>query len=563
MGVCARRICDPFSSKLKKVEKMAIANRRMILNMICTAMLAIALAYGTGGGGAGTASAKTPADTFVMAKDISDIITLDPAEVFELSAGEIIANLYDRITIYEPGNLKELVGGVVESWKFSADAKTITFRMREGLSFHSGNAVTAEDPVYSLKRVVHLNKTPSSIVTQFGWKPDNVDNLIKVIDPNTFSITITEAFLPGLVLNVLSAGIGSVVDSKLVKSHEKNRDWGYEWMKLNSAGSGAFSLGVWKANETIVLNRFDSYRRGPAKMKRVIVHHVAEPSDQQLLLEKGDIDLARNLTPNQIKRIVGNPDLAVDDNPKGTVVYMAANQMNPILSNPKVMDALRYGVDYKGMAVSLLAGQWFVHQSFWPKGLWAAYEQNPYRLDIAKARSLLEEAGYGAGFTVRIDTLTRPPFPELAQAIQVTLAQAGIKSKIQTQEAKSLWPKYRSRKHELIIAPWSPDYVDPHSNADTFTHNPDNRLEAGLTGKLTWRNSFASDELNALTDKARQSSDPAEREKLYTYLQKKLMSDGPFVIMFQQNDQIARRKELRGFISGPTFDMVFYHHVSK
>ncbi|MCP5073216.1 MAG: ABC transporter substrate-binding protein [Rhodobacteraceae bacterium] len=542
---------------------MTPTTRRSFLGMARTAVLGFALAFGISSATSELAIAKTPADTFVMAKDISDIITLDPAEVFELSGGEVIANIYDRITMYEPEDLKKLVGGVVESWDFSADGKTITFKMRSGLKFHSGNPVTSEDAAYSLKRVVHLSKTPSFIVTQFGWKADNVDSLIKVIDAGSFSVSITEPFSPALVLNALSAGIGSVVDSKLVKSHEKDGDWGYEWMKTNSAGSGAFSLKAWKANETVVLDRFDGYRHGPAKMKRVIVRHVAEPSAQRLLLEKGDVDLARNLTPDQIKGIGGNADLSVDDSPKGTVVYMAANQTHPILSNPKVMDAIRHAVDYKGMAGSFLAGQWVVHQSFWPKGLWAAYEETPYALDIDKAKTLLNEAGYADGFTVRINTLTASPFPELAQAIQGTLAQAGIKSKIQTQEGKTLWPMYRARKHELILARWSPDYVDPHSNADAFTHNPDNRIEAKLTGKLTWRNSFSSDELNTLTDKARQSSDPAERKSVYADLQKKLMDDGPFVIMFQQNDQEARRKALSGFVSGPTFDMVFYRNVSK
>ena len=73
------------------------------------------------------AQAATPKNTFVMAKDISDIITLDPAEVFELTTGEIIANIYDRIMMFEPENLTELVGGVAESYDVSADGKTIAF----------------------------------------------------------------------------------------------------------------------------------------------------------------------------------------------------------------------------------------------------------------------------------------------------------------------------------------------------------------------------------------------------------------------------------------------------
>ncbi|MDX1529674.1 MAG: ABC transporter substrate-binding protein, partial [Gammaproteobacteria bacterium] len=326
---------------------------------------------------------------------------------------------------------------------------------------------------------------------------------------------------------------------------------------------GAFSLRSWKANETVVLEANPDYRHGAPGMKRVILRHVPEPSAQRLLLEKADIDMARNLTPDQIKGIQGNADIAIDGYPKGTIVYMAANAAHPVLGKPKVVQALRLLADYRGMADSFLAGQFVVHQAFWPGGLWAAYSETPYSLDVAKAKALLAEAGHPDGFEVRIDTLTNSPFPEISQSLQATLSQAGIKAQIVTQEGKTLWPKYRARKHELILARWSPDYVDPHSNADAFAHNPDNRPEAKLTGVLAWRNAWAQDDINALAVKARNELDLGQREKLYLDLQKRLQTEGPYVILFQQNEQVARRKNLQGFVSGSNFDLVFYRNVTK
>ena len=514
-------------------------------------------------GGASVVQAATPGNTLVMAKDISDIITLDPAEVFELSGGEITANLYDRLMMFEPENLTKLVGGVAESWKVSDDGKTITFKIRPGLKFHSGNPVTPEDVAYSLQRVVKLNKTPAFIVTQFGWNKDNVDDLVKVVDADHVSVTITEEFSPVLVLNALSAGIASIVDMKLVQAHEKDGDMGYEWLKSNSAGSGPFSLKAWKANEVVTMEAFEDYRHGAPAMKRVIVRHVAEPSAQRLLLEKGDIDIARNLTPDQIKGVEGNADIAIDGNPKGTIVYMAANAAHPILGKPDVVQALRHLVDYKGMESSFLAGQFVVHQAFWPAGLWGALEETPYTLDVAKGKELLAKAGDPDGFSVRIDTLNAAPFMEIAQSVQSTLAKAGIKSEIVTSEGKTLWPMYRARKHELILARWSPDYVDPHSNADAFAHNPDNRLEAKLTGVLAWRNAWQDPAINELTVSARNELDVGKREQLYHELQRKMQTNGPFVIMFQQNEQVARQKNVKGFVSGSNFDLVFYRNVTK
>ena len=507
--------------------------------------------------------AATPANTFVMAKDISDIITMDPAEVFELSGGEISANLYDRLMMFEPENLTKLVGGVAESSEVSGDGKSITFKIRPGLKFHSGNPVTPEDVAYSLQRVVKLNKTPAFILTQFGWNKDNVDQLVRVVDDEHVKITITEEYSPVLVLNAMSAGVASIVDKKLVMEHEKDGDMGYEWLKSNSAGSGAFSLKAWKANEVVTMEAFADYRHGAPAMKRVIVRHVGEPAAQRLLLEKGDVDIARNLTPDLIKGVEGNADIAVDGNPKGTVVYMASNASHPILGKPEVVQAIRYLVDYKGMQDSFLAGQFVIHQAFWPAGLWGALEETPYSLDVAKGKELLAKAGHGDGFSVRIDTLSNSPFMEIAQSVQSTLSKAGIKAEIVTSEGKTLWPMYRARKHELILARWSPDYVDPHSNADAFAHNPDNRAEAKLTGVLAWRNAWQDLAINDLTVRARNELDVDTREQLYLELQRKMQQKGPFTVMFQQNEQVARRKNVKGFVSGSNFDLVFYRNVTK
>ena len=513
--------------------------------------------------GIGSSQAATPDNTFVMAKDIADIITMDPAEVFELTTGEIIANIYDRIMMFEPEDLQTLVGGVAESWDVSNGGKTITFKIRPGLRFHSGNPVRAEDVAWSLQRVVKLNKTPAFIITQFGWTPENVDSLVKATDGGHVQISITEDFSPGLVLNAMSAGVASVVDKKLVMSHEKDGDLGYDWLKSKSAGSGAYVLKTWKANEIVSLEANPGYRHGAPKTRRVILRHVSEPSSQRLLLEKADVDMARNLTPDQVKGVQSNSDIAIDGYPKGTIVYMAANAGHPILGKTDVVQALRYLVDYDRMANSFLAGQFVVHQAFWPAGLWAALETIPYKQDVATAKALLAKAGHADGFELTIHTLTNSPFPEIAQALQSDLAKGGIKANIVTLEGKTLWPKYRAREHDIILARWSPDYVDPHSNADAFAHNPDNRLEAKLTGVLAWRNAWADDASNALAVKARNELDLAKRKEQYLELQTMLQKKGPFVIMFQQNEQVARRKSLKGFVSGSNFDLVFYRNVTK
>ena len=512
----------------------------------------------------GPATAETPSDTLVMGKIMSDIITLDPAEVFEFTGGEVIANVYDRVMMFEPEDLTTLVGGVAESYEISDDGKTITLKIRSGQSFHSGNPVTAEDVAFSLQRVVKLNKTPAFIFTQFGWSADNVDSMVVANDESTVTLTINANFSPGLVLNALSAGVGSVVDKKLVLENEKDGDLGYEWLKNHSAGSGPFSLKSWKANELVMLEANPNYRHGAPGLKRVVIRHVPEPSAQRLLIEKGDADMVRDLTPDQIKGLTGNADVVVNDYPKAALTYLASNEAHEILGKPQVRAAMRYVIDYEGMVNSFLAGQYKIHQSFWPSGLWASYDVTPFGLDLEKAKALLAEAGHpDGGFKITIDTLNESPFQEIAQSVQQSLSKIGIESEIILSEGKTLWPKYRARKHQLIVARWSPDYVDPHSNADSFAHNPDNSLEAKLTGKLAWRTSWENPDVNALTELAASEVDLSKREQLYQDLQKKVQEVSPFSIMFQHAEQVAMRKNVQGYVSGANFDLVFYRTMTK
>ncbi len=510
------------------------------------------------------AFAETPADTFVIARNTADIINLDPAEVFEFTGGEIITNLYDRVMTFEPDDLTKLVGGTTESYAFSDDGKTITLKMRPGIIFHSGNAMTADDVAFSLQRVVKLNKTPSFIITQFGWNADNVEAMVQATDADTVVLQIDADLSPGLVLNALSAGVGSVVDKKLVMSHDVDGDLGYEWLKTNSAGSGPYMLKTWKAGELLIMDAHEQDRHGSPAMKRVVMRHVAEGSAQRLLLEKGDVDVAEDLTADQIKGLEGKPGVEIDTFPQANLMYLAMNQKHEILSKSKVQEALRYAIDYNGLVTSVLDGTYKIHQAFWPSGMWASYDETPYSMDMDKAKAALAEAGHaGGGFDVTIDTLNKSPFKEVAQSLQASLKELGIGAEIILSDGATLWPKYRARKHELIIARWGPDYSDPHSNADAFAHNPDNRDEAKLTGKLSWRNSWANEAATMAAEAAAKETDLVAREAMYKDLQKKMQSNSSYAIMFQLVGKIGRRDNVHNYIRGVTFDQVYFRTVTK
>ncbi|MCK8778927.1 ABC transporter substrate-binding protein [Rhizobium sp. NTR19] len=508
------------------------------------------------------AYAATPKDTVVLAWAIDDIISLDPGEAFEISAGEITGNTYDNLVNLDISDTSKVSPGIAESWTVSDDALTYTFKIKPDLKFASGNPITADDVAYSFERAVKLDKSPAFILTQFGLTAENVTEKAKATDPSTFVFTVDKPYAPSFVLNCLTANVASVVDKVLVEQHVTDGDFGNGWLKTNYAGSGPFKMMQWRANEILVLERNDNYYGEKAKVKRAIYRHMKESSGQRLALENGDIDIARNLEPGDLDAISKNKDITTDSAPKGTVYYFSLNQKNETLAKPEVREALKYLVDYDAIGATLIKGIGEIHQTFLPKGMLGSLDSNPYKLDVAKAKELLEKAGLKDGFEVTMDVRNTQPVTGIAESVQQTFAQAGVKLSIIPGDGKQTLTKYRARNHDIYIGQWGTDYWDPHSNADTFAANPNNADDAAAK-PLTWRNAWDIPELTKQTAAALLERDADKRGAMYQDLQKQVLETGPFVIVFQQTEVAAVRADVKGYKLGPSFDTNLLSTVSK
>lgn len=507
--------------------------------------------------------AETPADTLVVADAIDDIVSIDPHEAFEFSGTDLNNNLYDTLVELDPTKPGELVPGLAESWSVADDGVTYTFKMKSGVTFSSGNPVTAEDAALSLRRVVKMNKTPAFIITQFGLTPENVDQMV-TFDGDTVTLKTDKAYAPSFVYNCLTAGVANIVDMKTVMANEVDGDMGNAWLKANSAGTGAYVLKSFKPNEGYVLEARQGHWRGDAKIKNVFMQHIPEGATQRLLLEKGDIDIARELTPTDVEGLAGNADVKIQNDVGGQIYYLALNQKKPELANPKVQEAMRWAIDYSGMTDSILKGQWVVHQTFLPLGFLGALDENPYKMDIEKAKSLMAESGIPlpleVGFTVR----NNQERMDIAQSVQNTFAQIGINLTLDVGDGAQVLEKYRGRQHDITVQTWGPDYPDPQTNASTFAWNPDNSDEAKNAGVLAWRTAWdPGADVNALTEAAVQEKDADKRKAMYEDLQRRVRDNSAFVLMFQQARQDGMRAGVSGFYSGGATDSASYWLVSK
>ena len=518
------------------------------------------------------AFAATPADTLVQGWAFDDIITLDPGEAFEISTAEVTANTYSKLVSLDMNDTSKVVGELAESWTISDDGMTYTFKLKPGLKFASGNPITAEDVAFSFERAVKLDKSPAFLLTQFGLTGDNVTEKAKAADETTFVLTVDKAYAPTFVLNVLTSTVASVVDKKLVMENAKavtpteeykyDTDFGNEFLKTGYAGSGPFKIREWRANEVVVLERNDNFFGEKAKLARVIYRHMKESAGQRLALENGDIDVARNLEPGDIEAVAKKDGMATTSAPKGTLYYFSLNQKNPNLAKPEVVEAFKYLVDYDAIGETLIKGIGTIHQTFLPSGQLGALDDKPYTFDVAKAKELLAKAGLADGFTVTMDVRNTQPVTGIAENVQQTLAQAGIKLEIIPGDGKQTLTKYRARQHDIYIGQWGSDYFDPNSNAETFTFNPDNSDE-GKNKTLAWRNAWDPKELSAKTQAALLEKDSAARAAIYEDLQKQVLATGPFVVVFQQTEVASYAVKVKEYKLGPSFDTNFVYTVSK
>jgi peptide/nickel transport system substrate-binding protein len=507
------------------------------------------------------ADAATPADIIVMGKGIDDIVALDPAQAYEFTSIEVGVNIYRKIVSPDLNDLSKIGPDLAEQWEVSSDGKTFTFHLTKDARFASGKPMTAADPEFSLHRAITLNLTPGFILTQFGFTKDNVAQLIRATDPHTLVMELPKPAATSFVLYCLSAEVGGVVEKETALAHQVKNDLGNQWLNNHSAGNGPYQLTSFQADDHVILDANPHAAVAPAT-RRFFIRHVKEPSEQLLLLQRGDIDMARDLTSDQLRATASDPKFHRYTSPSTNQMYIAANEGYAPFSKPEVRQALKWAIDYEGIQKNIVPDTHIVNQAFEPTMILGALTTNPFKHDPAKAKALLAQAGYPQGFTATLDHFSERPYSDIATAIQSDLAAVGIKVSLLAGVRKQVFTKMRARQHQLVINEWFPDYFDPNSNAQAFNANPDDSDNSPMK-IIAWRCHFHDPELTAEVAQAAEELDTAKRVALYHKMQRQAWERSPIVFMLQQNNVALARKNVEGFHLGPQSDFIRYEKTKK
>jgi peptide/nickel transport system substrate-binding protein len=501
------------------------------------------------------AQAATPQDQLVIGMNMNNLLSLDPAGATGNEVLGVVANLYDYLVELDPQELSHVQPALAEQWQIAPDGKSLTLTLREGARFQSGALLTAQDAAWSLQRVLKLNLAMASPWKSYGFSAKNVEQLIYASDARTLHITLPKATDPRMVLYTLATSVSAaIVDRRAVLAHEKNGDLGAGWLLTHAAGSGPFALTDWRAKDAMLLDRYDGYWRGPAKLRRVVMRHISESLSLRFMIDRGDVDLAAGMAGPDIEALKHNDKVVVQPALRGASYYVALSLRDPKFADRRVRLALRSLIDYDGINQAILPHYGVSHQRPVMLGLAATLPDPGYHLDVAAAKRLLKEAGYLDGFKTTIRVLSDPPLINIATSLQATLALAGIEASILSGTGNQVYGAMRDRRFEIVVGRGGGG-VEPHplANLRALVYNPDNRDAAKLTNFQGWRTSFYSADINRLIEQAAGERDIAAQDEMYRQVQRLYDSEvGAIQPIAQMVDTVVLSKRVRNYVGHPS-----------
>lgn len=396
-------------------------------------------------------NAATPKDALVIGANTEIFITNDPGVSFEVLPNAIVQNIYAKlVNVIVKDNQFITVPGLAESWEVAPDGKTWTFHLRKGLVFADGDPLKADAVVYSFQRVLKLQKSPC-------WLFSDVLGLTEesITAPDDYTVKIVTNGSPSnVVLTMMGNTLSGILNPRIVKEHEVDGDMGQAWLTDHSAGAGPYNLDVWDRKIKVVLKANENYWKGAPQIKTIILQDIPEPTDQLLLLKKGDIDVAWDLTAEQANSLKVGPDVSIVTTPGQSDEYVGMNADWGPFKDVRVRQAVKYAIDYDAIIDKVMTGFAINNQQFLPVGYFGYVENNPYYQDIEKAKALMAEAGYADGFDVELVTNTTERRETEAVVVQENLAKIGIRATINLMQASQMYAKFREQGLQMIVAGW-------------------------------------------------------------------------------------------------------------
>ena len=395
----------------------------------------------------------------------NDLTTLDPQVGYDWQNWSVIKSIFDGLMDYKPGTT-ELEPDLAESYTISDDGLTYTFKLREGLKFHNGRAVTSADVKYSLERATNPStQSPGggyfSMIKGYddiaGGKATELSG-IATPDDRTVVVRLTRP--DATFLHLMAINFGFVVPKEEIE--KAGADWGKQ-----PIGTGAFKFVEWVPGQRIVLERNkDYFRQGVPYLDKLTFEFGQDPTVAVLRLKKGEVDIVGDgIPPAQFAEVMADPankDLIAAGEQLHTG-YLTMNVTSPPFDNVKVRQAVNMAIN-KERIVRLINNRGVPATQALPPAMPGFNPENKgYPHDPEGAKKLLAEAGVPE-ITTELYAMNVDPNPRIAQALQQDLAAVGIKAEIRSLAQAEVIAAGGAGKAPMVWSggmAWIADFPDP------------------------------------------------------------------------------------------------------
>jgi peptide/nickel transport system substrate-binding protein len=486
-------------------------------------------------------------------------MTCDPAKSVDETEVAIVLNAYDPLVYPVKGAAPK--PWVAESWEVSESGLEYVFKIREGIKFHDGSDLTAEDVVFSMKRMLQINQGFSWLWNEI-LEPDDVEMT------GTYEVTfhLNKLFGPFIATLVQF----NVVNKDLLLANKKPGDYGefgdfgQEYLETQDAGSGAYIVESVTLGDIVIFTKFDEYWHGwePGQLDKVIWRVIPERATMDILLKKGDVDMIDQWgTPEEYEELAATEGVMVQEDPNVMLYLHQINNQRAPFDDINVRKAVCYAFDYETALRDIFHG---AAQAEGPVPiLLPGHSDNVtvYHQDLEKAREFLASSKYSAAeledmeliyVYVTGNELER----KLGLLMQSNFAEIGLKVTLE----KAVW----GRMCDMASKPeTTPHFMAIYNGAkypspDMFTYTLFNPNAWGTFRSCSW---YENEEVTELTATARKTIDTEERYALYMRAQEIITEDAAALFIANPIHRIAMRDYVKGydFCGINPFDLVFYN----
>ncbi|WP_299690897.1 ABC transporter substrate-binding protein [uncultured Vibrio sp.] len=456
----------------------------------------------------------------------ADPVSLDPHE--QLSGGTLQLShmVFDPLVRYTQE--LDFEARIAESWE-RVDDTTFRFKLREGVKFHSGNVLTADDVVWTFDR---LKDSPDfkAVFAPYEKMVKVDDYTVEIVSNGPYPLVLqTASYIFPMDSKFYSGTTEDGKDKSEVVKH------GNSFASTNVSGTGPFIVTQREQGVQTVFERFDGYwDQDTGNVDKLTLVPIKEDATRVAALLSGGVDMIAPVAPNDHKRVESADGVDLVTLPGTRLISFQMNQnSHEALKDVRVRQAIVHAINNDGIVKRIMRGFATTASQQGPQG-YAGYKADlEPRYDVKKAKELMAEAGYADGFTL---TMIAPNNryvndAKVAQASAAMLSKIGIKVDLKTMPKAQYWPEFDKCAADMLMMGWHSDTEDSANFSEflTMTRNEE-------TGKGQYNcGHYSNPELDQMVEASNVETDPAKRSEMLQQVETTLYNDAAFVPLHWQN----------------------------